>query len=257
MALSTTGSVLVSQINTEFGLGNSLIGYRNQPYFVNSTGVKSTFSSSSISMNNFRGTSKTSPLTITYPSSCKNGKAFTWSIAKGVPGDGWWATSNSPNHSTFGSSGTPYGYLNSSGTLSYSDGSFSPDVGTWTVNFFFSSIGYGQGTFSKTITSSAAASVSYPTTLAALGDSFTYSITNGFGYDSVNVKAYGFSDPEYAGYNSLANALNYGNITLDSSGFFSTSSANFGTHYGTITTVFTFTNSADNPISKTIIVPSY
>ena len=149
MTLQSSGIIGMDQINAEFQLGNNLGVYRGAEWFLNSGSRGAFFSAPSIiGMADFYSKRKGSPVYVTYPSTATNGTPFTWSISNGVPGEGWWATSNAPNHLTFGSSSSPFGYLDGSGAFSSTVGSWAPDTGTITCTFYFQ---YG-GTQSRTIT---------------------------------------------------------------------------------------------------------
>lgn len=63
MALPSSGTITMSQINTEFGRGTNLNAYRGTTYYT-SSGGPFTFSSGSISMSDFYGTRATAPVTI-------------------------------------------------------------------------------------------------------------------------------------------------------------------------------------------------
>ena len=63
MAIPSTGSVSMSQINTEFGRGLNLNAYRGTTYYT-SSGGPFTFPSGSISMNDFRGTQASGSVTV-------------------------------------------------------------------------------------------------------------------------------------------------------------------------------------------------
>lgn len=67
MAIPAAGSVSMSQINTEYGLGTNLNAYRGTTYYTSSAGPF-TFPAGTISMNNFRGTQANSPVTISLAS---------------------------------------------------------------------------------------------------------------------------------------------------------------------------------------------
>lgn len=148
MTLQSSGIIGMDQINAEFQLGNDLGVYRGVEWFI-AAGNRGTFPSSPnmIGMGDFYSKRKGSPVVVTYPSTATNGTPFTWSVSNGVPGEGWWATSNAPNHLTFGSAASPFGYLDGSGAFSSTVGSWAPDTGTITCTFYFQ---YG-GTQSRTI----------------------------------------------------------------------------------------------------------
>lgn len=63
MAIPSTGSVSMSQINAEFGRGLNLNAYRGTTYYT-SSGGPFTFPSGSISMNDFRGTQASGPVAV-------------------------------------------------------------------------------------------------------------------------------------------------------------------------------------------------
>lgn len=63
MALPSSGTISISQINAEFGRGNNLGAYRGTSYYTSSGGPFS-FPSGSISMSDFYGTRATAPVTI-------------------------------------------------------------------------------------------------------------------------------------------------------------------------------------------------
>ena len=144
MTLPTSGQIKISDINGEFGLGNSLGLYHGQKYFLES-GVQGTFPINTIKMSDFYGTRKTSPITINYPSTSTNGTPFSWSISKAVPNDTWYAqvtgafSRRVPDTGTFSVDG--------SGSASYTNGDWSPNNGSITVTFYFTN----SGTVTKTM----------------------------------------------------------------------------------------------------------
>jgi hypothetical protein len=60
MALPSSGTITMAQINAEFGRGNNLNAYRGTTYYT-SSGGPFTFSSGALSFSNFYGTTATSP----------------------------------------------------------------------------------------------------------------------------------------------------------------------------------------------------
>jgi hypothetical protein len=89
---------------------------------------------------------------VTFPSTSFIGVPFSWSISGGQPGEGYWITTTSPSHPTYGSSSSYYGTLDGTGAATITGWNFSPDIGTYTVIIYF------QYSYSvtKTITSQAA-----------------------------------------------------------------------------------------------------
>lgn len=95
-------------------------------------------SSNSVYSSSSEGSSnRPDPITpsISFPVSATNDTPFTWGISGGVPNDTWYATTTSPTHPRIPSSGLLA--LNSSGAYSDTNGSFSPDIGTFNITWYF------------------------------------------------------------------------------------------------------------------------
>lgn len=113
MALPSSGTITMSQINTEFGRGTNLNAYRGTTYYT-SSGGPFTFSSGSISMSNFYGTRATAAVTISL--SALAGQTITY-------------TASSSAGCSYELDLTPSGFLYTYGN----NGTASPDdlYGTW------------------------------------------------------------------------------------------------------------------------------
>ena len=113
MAIPSTGSVSMSQINAEFGRGTNLNAYRGTTYYTSSAGPF-TFPSGTISMNNFRGTQANSPgfSSVSLATVPANSYAFyTTSTSINIylffNANGTWSVQDDLGEINFGSWGTP------------------------------------------------------------------------------------------------------------------------------------------------------
>jgi len=86
--------------------------------------------------------------TVTFPTTQVAAYTFSWSISGGVAGNAYWITTTAPNHLTYGSKASPYGYLDGSGNATITGFSMAGDIGTYSVTFYF----YNASTVTKSIT---------------------------------------------------------------------------------------------------------
>jgi photosystem II stability/assembly factor-like uncharacterized protein len=86
--------------------------------------------------------------TVTFPTTQVAAYTFSWSISGGVAGNAYWITTTAPNHLTYGSKASPYGYLNDSGNATITGFSMAGDIGTYSVTFYF----YNASTVTKSVT---------------------------------------------------------------------------------------------------------
>lgn len=83
MTLQTSGAISISQINAEFGRGNSLSAYRGTGWFTDAGG-SGNFSTGAISMSDFYGKRLTSPqFNVTVSSSQTNFNLRTYAVNQG------------------------------------------------------------------------------------------------------------------------------------------------------------------------------
>ena len=111
MAIPSTGSVSMSQINTEFGRGLNLNAYRGTTYYTASAGPF-TFPSGSISMNNFRGTQASPPVSVAITGLASNYySTYDFSLPVSCVltfyPDGYWQVDYSPSQVDGGTWYTP------------------------------------------------------------------------------------------------------------------------------------------------------
>jgi len=114
--------------------------------------------------------------TVTFPTSQTEGIPFNWSIAGGIPGEGYYITTNAPSHLTYGSISSYYGTLNGSGAASITGWDFMPNAGTFTVTIQFQ--------FSNTVTKTIVVSIGAAPTVTmastqAVGTPITWTISGG------------------------------------------------------------------------------
>lgn len=236
MTLQSSGAITMTQISTEFGRGYSLGSYRGVTWYTDS-GTSGTFVSSSITMSSFYSKRATDPASIsTYfsPSSA----AFPSNITVTF----YWTVSGV-------SIGTPVSvtiYDGNGSTVLYSNSALSGS-GSQSVTFSIGGTGSGTAslpTHSKTSTSNitvtppAGISISYPT-LVTHGSGFTWNLTGGYP-----------SETCYISWSGAASGST--SFSLDASGNYNNGgSGDFGTGYGSITNVFTFSKSSVS-FSKTV-----
>ena len=235
MTLQSSGAITMSQIHAEFRLGYSLGPYRGATWYTDS-GTSGTFASSSITMSGFYSKRASDPASIsTYfnPSSAAFPSTITvtfyWTVSGVTPGTPVSVTIYDGNGST----------LYSNPALSGS--------GSQSVTFSIGGTGSGTAslpTHSKTSTSNitvtppAGISIAYPT-LVTHGSGFTWSLTGGYP-----------SETCYISWSGAASGST--SVSLDASGNYNNGgSGDFGTSYGSITNVFTFSKSSGS-FSKTV-----
>jgi hypothetical protein len=177
---------------------------------------------------------------VVYPTNATNGVPFTWSISGGLPNEGFWVTTTAPSKPAFGSSSSPYGYLNANGEANFTGGDYSPDVGTFTVTIYFQF----SNTVTKTIVVNAgpAPTVTFPTTQVAAYN-FSWSISGGLAGNAYWITT---TAPSHLTYGSKASPYGY----LDGNGNATISNFSMAGDIGTYSVTFYFYNGSS--VTKSI-----
>lgn len=137
MALPSSGTITMAQINAEFGRGNNLNAYRGTTWYTDAGG-SGTFSSGAISMSDFYGKRATSPMfTATIYAHYDQLNLRSWAVSNGWNG-------SSPATITLASGYWIYSSTTGAAALTI-DGSWPGGV-TFINNQYVAGMGGGGGT---------------------------------------------------------------------------------------------------------------